>query len=82
MNVEFSETALAGIRREIPDESRQKSCVVSLTFYLRRDFADRAELCPAFTDRDLYIYAFQKWRVLFEARGTRIIVWSFILGRQ
>jgi hypothetical protein len=82
VKIEFSELALAGIRREILDESSQKTCVVHLSFYLRRDYAERAENCPAFPDRDLYLYAFGVWRVLFAIEGDRIVVWSFLIEAQ
>lgn len=78
MRVEFSELAVAGIKRELPDPSRQQSCFASLRFYLRRDHDVHSEVCPAFQDRSLYLYAFgNRWRVLYAVDGAGVMVWSF-----
>lgn len=80
MKVEFSELALAGIRRELPDPSRQKTCYVHLEFYLRRDHGKHSLRCPAFDDVDVYQYIFGRdWRVLYEVQATRVLIWSFAI---
>lgn len=82
MRVEFSELAVAGIARELPDPSRQQSCFVHLRFFLRRDHDVHSEVCPAFDDRTLYLYAFgSRWRVLYEVDGADVMVWSFTSRR-
>ena len=78
MRVEFSELAIAGIKRELPDASRQRSCFASLRFYLRRDHDEHSEVCRAFSDRSLYLYAFgSRWRVLYAVDEAGVMVWSF-----
>jgi hypothetical protein len=78
MRVQFSEVALAGIRREFPDSSRQQSCIASLRFYLRRDHEKHSIVCPAFHDINMYLYAFgNRWRVLYSVDATSVVVWSF-----
>lgn len=73
--VEFSDLALAAIRRITSDESKQESLKASLRFYLRRDAEERSYPCLAFDDLPWYVYMFSDWRVLFE-NGDRIVIWS------
>ena len=78
MRVEFSEIALAGIRRELPDPSRQQSCFASLTFYLRRDHHLHSERCAAFDDVATFIYIFGgRRRVIYEIGHDCVVIWSF-----
>ena len=78
MKVTFSELALAGIRREFPDYSRQESCKASLSFYLLGENTDRHFPCPAFDDREIQIYAFgSEWRATYEALPDEVFVWTF-----
>jgi hypothetical protein len=75
--VEFSEVALAGLAREIEDESSRDWAKASLKFYLRRDAEDQAYLSDAFDDIDIYIFPFNKWRVTFEVSGDCVFIWTF-----
>lgn len=75
MKVQFSEFALAGLRSLIPDQSRQKSFHASLGWYLERDWESRSFLCPAFSDRRLYVFPFGPFRVLFEIEDE-VFIWS------
>lgn len=78
MRVEFSEIALAAIRREFPDPSRQQSCFASLRFYLRRDHHRHSERCEAFDDVATFIYIFGgRWRVIYEVGHDSVVIWSF-----
>lgn len=73
--VEFSEVAEAGIKRISEDESKQVTLKESLKWYLRRDAEYRAVPCPAFEDKQLFLYPFSQWRVLFEV-SDMVIIWS------
>ena len=80
MRVEFSEFALAGIRRALPDESRQQTCRAHLSFFLRRDHENHSFPCPAFIDKQLFVYFWGiggQWRVVYEVDGTSVLIWSF-----
>ena len=78
MRVEFSDLALAGIRKEFPDPSRQQSCFASLKFYLRRDHEVHSVLCAAFDDIATFIYLFGgHWRVLYAVENHVVVIWSF-----
>ena len=74
--VEFSEFAEAGLHRLIADDSRRAWAKQSMKFYLRRDAEDEAVLCPAFDDRQLFVFAFYKYRVLFEISDQTVHIWS------
>ena len=77
MRVEFSEPAEASLRR-LFDEERRMSCRASVSFYLREKHEEHSWRCPAFPDRDMFIFPLgPKWRVLYERRTDRIVVWSF-----
>lgn len=78
MQVRYTEFADAGIRRALPDESRQRTCYAHLAFFLRRDHGVHSYSCAAFQDRQLFVYFFgQQWRVLYEVTDNSILVWSF-----
>lgn len=78
MRVEFSEIALAGIRKEFPDPSRQQSCFASLRFYLRRDHHLHSEAVNVFGGTQIYLYVFGgRWRVIYEVDRDQVIVWSY-----
>lgn len=78
MRVEFSELALAGLRKLIPDPSSQRSAYASLKWYLARRGAEDSRRCHAFSDRELLVFPFGQFRVLYEARDN-YFVWSFTL---
>ena len=75
VEVQFSEFAFAGIRNLIPDQSRQKSFHASFKWYLERDWENRSVVCPAFADKNLFVFPFGPFRVLFEV-DDRVFVWS------
>lgn len=78
MRVEYSDLALAGIRRHISDPGRQMSCFASLLFYLGNDARANSVICPAFPDIQLYIYPFMTFRVLYQVKDDIVLVWSFL----
>jgi hypothetical protein len=77
MRVTFSDTALAGIMRDVEDWERQQSTYASLKWYLARDVPARATRHPGFPGRRMYVYAHgQTFRVLVEVRADELMVWS------
>jgi hypothetical protein len=74
--VEFSDFALAGLARVTEDESKRESLKAALKFYLRRDAQDEGWPCPAFEDRELYLYKFWRCRVLYEVLPSCVWIWS------
>jgi hypothetical protein len=76
MQVEFSELALAAMRRSFPDEGRRISAFSSLKWYLVVRGGDLSEPCPAFEGRQLHLYPFGRLRVLWEQRSETIMVWA------
>jgi hypothetical protein len=78
MRVEYSDLALAGVRRHISDPSRQMSCFASLLFYLGNDARANSVPCPAFPDVELYVYPFMNFRVLYQVKNDVAFVWSFL----
>ena len=79
LSVEFQEMALAGMLRDLGEESRVESCIVSLKFYLQRDFEDRALRCLAFPNREIYIFPHgDQFRVTIERCDDDVYrVWTF-----
>lgn len=75
----FTELSQASMKRLMPDESQRESMKASMTWYLRRDAEGKSIRCPAFDDLDVYIYAFSKYRVLFELREADLRIWSVAL---
>jgi hypothetical protein len=75
--VEFSEIAIAGLCHAMPDENRRKSIEFSIRFFLKspREAIFRSRRCPAFEDKDLYLWPIEQLRVLFEVLDQRIIIW-------
>ena len=53
--VVFSELALAGMKKVMPDDSKRESMKASMTWYLRRDAESKSIYCPAFDDLNIYI---------------------------
>lgn len=81
MQVAFSEIALAGLRRELPNESQRQSLIIAIKFYLRRDHERLSEPCPAFEDIRLFLYQLSKFRILYQAEDGLVFVWSVRSGR-
>lgn len=79
LSVEFSELALSGLARVTDDESRRESLKAALKYYLRRDAQYEGRPCPAFDDRELYLYNFWRCRVLYEVLSTYVWIWSVTL---
>lgn len=76
--VVFAELALVSMSKLMPDESRRESMKASIAFYLRRDAEVRSIECPAFDDLTLYLFPFNRYRVLFDV-STDVRVWSVTL---
>lgn len=81
-HIEFGEVAIAGLNHLVPDESRRKSLKASIVFYLRRDASERSYTCPAFDDRELYLFPIHTYRILFEISGSKVLVWSIALKTE
>jgi hypothetical protein len=75
VHVEFSEIALAGIRKWVPDPDRQQTVYAHLRWYLLRDGLNGTP-CSANVGLPLFMYRFGDYRVLY-SMTTKIIVWSF-----
>jgi hypothetical protein len=75
--LKFSELALAGAKRLVPDESRRQSLIFAIRFYLERDGHYRSRRCPAFPDRPLWIFGLASFRILYEDTDP-IFVWSIV----
>ena len=75
--LKFSELALAGAKRLVPDESRRQSLIFAIRFYLERDGHFRSRRCPAIPDRPLWIFGLASFRILYEDTDP-IFVWSIL----
>jgi hypothetical protein len=80
MRIEYTEFALAALKREFPDEGRRRSAHASLTFYLKTKASEISVPCPAFLDLPIFIYPFGQWRVLWEADYDVCRVWIIYRG--
>ena len=78
--VEFSETALVGLARVVEDEDQRESLKAAIKFYLRRDAEFEGRPCPAFDDRDLFLFGFWHCRILYEVLPQCVFVWSVVLA--
>jgi mRNA-degrading endonuclease RelE of RelBE toxin-antitoxin system len=64
--------------KQVPDESRRKTCEVHLRFYLTVDPLKHAVPCTIYDNRTFFLYRFSKYRVLFQIDGDSLTVWSFL----
>ncbi len=81
MLIEFSKLADVALARLFEDEGQRRSAVASMTFYIGRRGRELSIPCSAFQDRALYLYAFNKYRVLWED-SRPILIWSVTESRS
>ena len=82
MRVEFSDLALAGIRKFADDGSKHSGLKHSIAWYVSRHPHHMARRCPAFPDRDLFLFPLgNDMRILYEA-GDIILVWSVLIAQR
>jgi hypothetical protein len=76
-NVVFSDFALRGLEKKFPDPERRLSAKYSIEWHLKRDETlDKSRSCPAFTDKEMYLFPLSDMKILFEKRGDEVLVWS------
>ena len=79
--LKFSELALAGAKRLVPDESRRQSLIFAIRFYLERDGHLRSRRCPAFPEKPLWIFGLASFRILYDDSDP-IYVWSILAAAE
>lgn len=75
-DVEFSELSLNGLEKIYPDIERRETARHAVEWYVKRDDTLRkSRACPAFEDKNLFVFPLHDMRVLFERNGI-VRVWS------
>lgn len=79
MNVEFSEIALAGLRKALSDEDERENYKLAIKFFLKAKDAERyAYPLEAYPDKQMYLRPLDNLRITYElvTPGNPILVWS------
>ena len=79
MIVEFSEIALAGLKRVFPIEYEREDYRLAIIFFLKaRDAERKAFALDVFEDKKMYLRTLDKIRILYELTcpGKPTVVWS------
>ncbi len=82
MIVEFSDIALAGLKRAFSEEDIREDYKLAISFFLKaRDAERRAHILSVFPDKQMYLRELDNIAIMYElvSPGKPIMVWSIRL---